>query len=326
VNSQRTEKHLSRSPAVSVIIPVRNCADTIRESLQSVFDQDFSDYEIIVVDDGSTDKTMDILSSFADRIKILRQQGRGAASARNLAINHSRGRYLAFLDADDSWFPSKLFLQYDYLEKHPEIGLVYSDLSTFNKAGECSSSYDSHHRKVYQGRVFAELLLKNFIGTITVVARRECFDKVGLFPEEFTHSSDWHQWLRIARYYPIGYINIPLAHYRWSESSLTSRMEVPYPSRLRVLKDMRRIFPDYFRKHPSLFRRAISGGAFRYGYALFKNKDKRAAAVQFKYSLKNNPIQWKSYLFLLGLSIPPSVMRGLVMIKRKMKLRFMPAE
>jgi len=326
LNKLTGQKATPSPSAVSVIIPVRNCAETISRSLESVLEQDFTDYEIIVVDDGSTDGTREVVEKFGERIRLFRQEGRGAAAARNRAIGESRGRYLAFLDADDTWLPGKLSLQYEYLEAHPTVGLVYSDLATFDSGGELSSSYDSHHRKIHQGMVFDKLFLKNFIGTITVMARRECFDRAGLFPESFTHSSDWHQWLRIAMYYPVGYLDKPLARYRWSASSLTSRMEAPYPSRIEVIKDMQRIFPEYFRRRRFLYRRALAGCLFRYGYANFHQGDEKAAALQFLRALKNNPLLFKPYIYLLIISFPPAIRAKLLKLKRILGLHFMPAE
>ena len=313
------------NPLISVIIPTYNSAEFITDALKSVFAQTFPDYEVIVIDDGSTDATADIVKSFPG-VKYLRQNHRGPAAARNLGLSKSSSPLIAFLDADDQWMDDKLEIQTRYMNSHPDVGLLYSDLSTFDDDGVKTVSYDSHHRKVYQGNVFDKLFLKNFIGTITVMVRKECFERAGYFNEEITRSTDWHQWLRIAYFYKVGYIDKPLAKYRWNKGSISYDSARAYPDRLQIIGDIVALYPDYFARQKTLVRRAYGGGYFRYGYALFQAGESREAAGKWGKSLRNNPLQWKVYLYLLGLLIPGRFRGAIAALKRKIGLRFMPAE
>ena len=116
-------------PRVSVIIPTFNCARFLERAMQSVFAQTYVDYEMIVVDDGSTDETKDLIACRGEKLQYLYQTNRGLPSARNLGVSKSSGEFLAYLDADDMWYPHKLERQVAYLDSHPECGFVHSDLT-----------------------------------------------------------------------------------------------------------------------------------------------------------------------------------------------------
>ena len=313
-------------PEISVIIPTYNAAEYLPEAIDSVLAQTFQDFELIVVDDGSTDGTEEVVRSYGDRVRYLRQENRGPGAAKNLGIKNSRGPLVVTLDADDRWLPHKLERQYEYMREHPEIGMVNTDFSTFNEKGVMTRHYNREYRKIYQGDIFDRLLQKNFVGSGVVMFRRECLDRVGLFPENFMISEDWHLWLRIAKEYRVGYIDEPMAMYRWQEKSLTWDYSRSYPDRIRVLDDIAGLYPDYFRRRGRLLRRARSGVAMRYGYSLFNSGDYRGAARQLLYSVKQNPFQLKSYIYLLGLLVPKKLKGWVTRLKGRMGLRFMPAE
>ena len=128
--SLRAPHVMSATPRVSVIIPAYNAGRTIDAALQSVFAQTFRSFEIIVVDDGSTDDTADRVEAWGSRVMLHRQKNAGPAAARNRAIASARGEFLAFLDADDVWLPTKLARQVSYFERYPETGLLHGDAAT----------------------------------------------------------------------------------------------------------------------------------------------------------------------------------------------------
>lgn len=207
-------------PRVSVIIPAYNAEEHITETLESVFSQTYTDYEIIVVDDGSTDSTLQLLQSYAGRIKILAKANGGPASARNLAIKHSRGELIAFLDSDDLWVEDKLAEQVGFLDHHANVGMVYSEALMFTQEGE---------RKIIKQKfgytespTFCKLLTGNFIPNLTVMLRRACVDKVGWLNEakSLIAIEDYEYWLRVAKLFPIAGIARPLAYYRVREGNL----------------------------------------------------------------------------------------------------------
>ena len=131
------------APLVSVVIPVYNGAATIACALNSVFDQTFTDYEVIVCDDGSTDDTPTVLAGFADRIRVIRQSNRRFPAARNAAVAASRGDLIALIDHDDQWLPRHLEVSVAALQNDPGAALVYSDVTVVNEAGEESRAHRS---------------------------------------------------------------------------------------------------------------------------------------------------------------------------------------
>ena len=188
----------SGSPRVSVILPVYNGAASIERALQSVFDQTFTDFEIVVVDDGSTDDTPSVLANFAerihgDRIRIIRQSNRGFPGARNTAIAASRGELIALIDHDDQWSTQKLELNVAALDKDPSAALVYSDLVVVNEADEESRASPIGSATAH-APTMDEMLARMWpIMPSTVVMRRAAFDRAGGFGESLHQDLDF--WL-----------------------------------------------------------------------------------------------------------------------------------
>ena len=198
-------------PTVSIIIPAFNAEGRIREALDSVFEQTFTDFEVIVVDDGSQDGTVGDLQAFASRITLIRTDNRGPGAARNTGVAASRGRYIAFLDADDTWLPDKLQFQMEYLARYPQTGLLHT--------AACAPGAVRRHRWLtdlaFQAPSdrFCEIFQTDIdVNTLTVVVPRAVFDEAGGFDEcREIHVEDWDLWLRISAAHPVGYIDMPTA-------------------------------------------------------------------------------------------------------------------
>ena len=208
-------------PKVSVIIPAFNTEKFLAETIRSVLDQTYGDYEVIVVDDGSSDGTLDVARSFEPRIKVLAQPNGGPASARNLAIKNSQGDYIAFLDSDDLWMTDKLEEQVAFLESNPAVGLVYSEALMFT--GNNGADENQREDRLYLTILhFRSLLFGDYIPNSTVVIRRACVDKVGLLNEsrELIGVEDYEYWMRVARHFTMAGIPRPLAYYRIREGNL----------------------------------------------------------------------------------------------------------
>lgn len=191
---------------VSVIIPTYNRGYIIRRALQSVYSQTWKDFEIIVVDDGSTDNTEVILEEECLRhpnVKYIRHEvNRGVPVARNTGILNSKGEYIAFLDSDDRWFPTKLYEQMRVFQSNrEEIGLVYTGYKWYEPNGNVIKVIPK-----YEGYVFNKLLSNNFIACSSVVVPRKVLDVVGLFDMHLTANQDYDMWLRIAKKYPIKFV------------------------------------------------------------------------------------------------------------------------
>jgi len=202
---------------VSVVIPTYNRCEFLLEALRSVSAQTFSHYEILVVDDGSTDQTEEAMKSLAKPISYIFKAHGGAASARNCGIQAAAGRYVAFLDSDDLWEPKFLEATVSYLDSHPDFAMVATAWKTFPH-----SSHRPRVRKLrLEGDLFPALIQQRLIRTSAVVVQRECFDRLGLFNPELEPAEDYDMWLRLTRAYPVAFLNIPLTWARMHSGKLS---------------------------------------------------------------------------------------------------------
>jgi len=218
-------------PRVSIIIPTYNLAQYIGRTLASVFSQTYTDYEVIVADDGSTDDTQNVLSRWDGKILYLYQSNRGVASARNLALSKAGGEFIAYVDADDMWYPHKLQRQVDFLDRHKECGMVNSDFAVVDESdGIIYSGFNRQTRRdVRQGHCLMALLQRCHIQPLTVMERRDCVQQTGGFDERLRGVDDYMRWILLAANgVEFGYIDEPLALYRWREGQFSSRHRYSY--------------------------------------------------------------------------------------------------
>ncbi|GAP96220.1 glycosyltransferase family 2 protein [Leptolyngbya sp. NIES-2104] len=222
---------------VSVIIPAYNAEAFIGQTLDSVLEQTYQDFEIIVVDDGSGDRTAEIVESYAQRdrrIRLIRQANSGVAAARNLAIEASNGEYISPIDADDIWYPEKLEKQVRCIEAADEtVGLVYSWSVYLNEAGEIMGRYIADQDfTAAEGHVFNGLLYFNFLDNAsTALFRRSCIDRVGgyncnLRAQEAQGCEDWDIYIRIAEQYSVRVVPEYLIGYRQYVGSMATNAPV----------------------------------------------------------------------------------------------------
>jgi len=197
----------------------------ITEAIDSVLNQTFQDFELIIVDNYSSDNTESVVKSYDDkRISYFKNQNNGVVGInRNYGIQKSRSEYIAFIDDDDLWLPEKLERQVELMDANKELGLVYSGSHVIDSDGNLIKNTYFHGIKPFRGNVFRELLVSNFIPQLTVVVRREALNKVGLFNLKYKIAQDYDLWLRIAEYYPIGFVEQPLAKYRFHEESTSQK-------------------------------------------------------------------------------------------------------
>lgn len=202
------------TPSLSVIIPTYNRERVLARALDSVLAQTFESYEVLVVDDESKDGTSGMVAEYAgrdSRIRYLRQpQNGGVSAARNRGIREARAEFIAFLDSDDEWLPTKLEQQVDRFRKAPgEVGLVYCGVQTVSDGGD-GWTFSPEHR----GDVFGDLLLRNVVHTGSgVMIRRAVVDVVGLFDEGIPAAEDYEYWIRIARHFAFDFVTEPLLRY-----------------------------------------------------------------------------------------------------------------
>ncbi|MBP6261998.1 MAG: glycosyltransferase [Nitrospira sp.] len=225
-------------PRVSVVIPTYNCARFLGQTIDSALRQAYRDFEIIVVDDGSTDDTQQVVAVYGKTIRYVYQSNQGASAARNVALSIASGEFIAYLDADDLWIADKLSRQVEYMDDHPACGFLHTEVSVIdeqNKVLHTRFNYETN-RPVPQGLCIRELLLRSHIQTLTVLERRTAFDDAGMFDLRLPVAQDYLHWLGVVlRGYEVGYLAEPLGQYRWRAGSLMS-------SQRRLVEDFVRIY------------------------------------------------------------------------------------
>jgi glycosyltransferase involved in cell wall biosynthesis len=207
-------------PIVSVIIPTYNRAWCLAEAVDSVLAQEFRGFELIVVDDGSIDETPKLLQGYGDSIRVLRQENRGVSAGRNAGIAAARGELIAFLDSDDIWLKGKLARQVEFFNQHPEI-LICQTEELWVKNGRRVNPGRRHRKR--GGMIFEPSLELCLVSPSAVMARRELFDRVGLFDERLPACEDYDLWLRVSRRFPVGLIETPLIVKRGGHRDQLSR-------------------------------------------------------------------------------------------------------
>lgn len=236
MTSQAQDNGSQAMPQVSVIILTRNRPQFLVKAINSVLNQTFTDFEIIIVDDASTDETPQVIKSFEDkRIKSIRNNiNRGAAGSRNEGLKIVKGEYVAFLDDDDEWLPQKLELQIRVLGKeNRELGVVYTgyykwDLDT----GNAISSIIPQKK----GKVSEDLFAQNWIGNSTVLVKHACFQDVGEYDENLPIGEDHDMWIRIAKKYEFDYIEVPLVKYGVHNQQITTNYRKKILGRERLIE------------------------------------------------------------------------------------------
>ncbi len=208
---------------VSIILPTYNCAKYVGAAVESVLNQTYRNFELIIVDDGSTDDTDEALAQYIsnnNKIRYIKQENKGHAGARNTGMAAATGDYIAFIDSDDKWMPEKLDEQVWVLQEDPEVGLVHCNVYGFGENQEVrvrGSQLTQEQLNDYSGYIFDNLYSRKIIiTTTTVMIRKKCIDAVGMFDENLTRygSEDRELFLRILRNYKAKYVNKPLAMYR----------------------------------------------------------------------------------------------------------------
>ena len=297
-------------PKVSVVIPVFNGAGVIGETIESVLNQTFRNHEIIVVDDGSTDGSGEVLKQFSKHITLCRQQNQGVAITRNRGISIAKGEWIAFLDQDDLWYPQKLATQIDYVEKYPGVDFFYSDMNTIDEKGNIlNRNYlvTENQQPKELTKLSFSLIFDNcpFPFPSTVLAKKEVLLKAGGFNPLFraNHHEDVELFVKVARITPIHFIPESLIAYRVRQSaSPVTSWEWNWLVLLKTLWEMWRDEPEkqillvpYFAKYSS-----------DYGTRCLRSGDYRTARQFFRQAFSYKPLAWRN-LARWALSYVPGI-------------------
>ncbi len=196
-----------KNPLISVIIPTYNRGWIIKEAIDSVLVQDYVNYELIVVDDGSTDDTHDILNSYQNNLLVLRQNNKGVSAARNRGLAAASGHFGAFLDSDDLWLPQKLSRQVDFFQSNPDTLICQTEEIWIRNNVRVNPK--KRHKKL-SGMIFEPSLSLCLVSPSAVMIKRSLFEEVGFFDETLPACEDYDLWLRVSCRHPVHLIDTPL--------------------------------------------------------------------------------------------------------------------
>jgi glycosyltransferase involved in cell wall biosynthesis len=293
------------------VIPTYNRAALVCEAVRSVLEQTFECFEVVVVDDGSTDGTAEALQPIADRIRYVRQENAGVASARNRGIAESRGEFVAFLDSDDRFEPRMLERAMETFNRHPQAGAVFT----------AEVEVDAQGRR---GRIASKKTPGPFFTTVGMISRdtnvgsgrpgivrRQWIDRLGGFDESLGCAVDSDLWIRYSFHMPMVLQPEPLVLRRWHPSNLIANLHQDAEEWIRILQKVAHDHPDFVREHSRIYRSAMAKSQMRYGRELLSTSETRGEARQaLKRSLRHRPGYPRGWLYL-GCSylVPPSVYR-----------------
>jgi glycosyltransferase involved in cell wall biosynthesis len=313
-------------PLVSVVIPTYNAARFLVDAIDSVLAQTYQPLEVLVVDDGSTDDTARVLEPYGGRIRYIRQTNGGPAKARNRGIREAKGELIAFLDADDQWLPEKLSKQWACHRAHPDAALSHTDLyRVLQPAGERTYRHDGRER--FAGNCYLEFFRNNGVTPSTVLLTRACLETVGLFDEKIRAASteDWELWIRIARRYPLAYLNEPLTLYRVHPTSgsqnLLRMVENTYYTLAKSLQADPALWETLGRKQ---FRRRLHELAFGAGYGNADAREMSRARYYFGAALAFDPLRLKAWAFWASTFLPAGLRHQLRGWKQRLESQGTP--
>ena len=298
-------------PLVSVIIPTHNAKKYVLEAIGSVLKQNYAPIEILLIDDGSTDGTAELVQREMPQVRIIQQANVGVAGARNTGLRHVTGELICFLDADDGWFPGKLSAQINYLASHPKVGLVYHAWQVW-KPGANGVFADLTPPKLttnngmdpaQSGWIYPHLLLDCIVHTSTVMLRREVAQEVGFFNQALSAGEDYHYWLRVSRQCEIHKLCGVYSFYRDVANSLTNTpkaLNFGYLIVQKAVKEWGVSGPDGRSLKPQQINTRLAGLAFGFGYLQLHSGSPRLATQAFVDAIKHDPLMWRAFPYLIA--------------------------
>ena len=296
------------APLVSVVMPAYNAEEHIAGSLESILAQTHPNVEIIVVDDGSTDDTESVVRKTAPSAKYVRIKNSGPAAARNEGNRHARGKYLAFLDADDLWHPRKLELQVEYLERHPDIGAVFCMwCETFKGESDIDWKGKQHFEEPLglsivperSGWLYPDLLLDTIIHTSSVILHKSLFEQLGGFNESLTIGEDYDLWIRLSRITQIHKLRATLSAYEQRADSITrTPQRIPFGATVirRNLRRWGRKGPDGRQASWYSVRKRISQSFRNHGITHMRHGNRTTALRSLLTALYYDPLTASNWI------------------------------
>jgi glycosyltransferase involved in cell wall biosynthesis len=282
---------MDNKPEVSIILPTYNRAKLIENSLKSILNQTCQDFEVIVVDDGSTDNTDIIINKLREndeRIKYIKHKfNKGGSAARNTGIRNALGKYIAFQDSDDEWLPEKLELQLGAIKNAgKKVGIIYSGMLRINNK---DTEFVPPARVVKkEGNIYNELLKGSFIGTPTILGRVDCFNDVDGFDESLSRLQDWDIVLRLSKKYEFKYIDKALIISYFTSDSIGTNQKAFIEAMTIIINK----HYSEFNKHKNI----LSKHYFNMGKILFMESNVLNSRTYFVKAWRANPLGFKIIL------------------------------
>jgi glycosyltransferase involved in cell wall biosynthesis len=295
-------------PNVSVIIPTYNRAALVRKAVESVLEQTYADFEVIVADDGSIDNTREMLTGLSERVRYVPLAHGGRSRARNHALTLAKGRYIAFLDSDDLFFPYTPATQVDHLERNPEYGMVYGSAICFSETGEFLGAYEAEK----SGWLYYDiaLYLPLTITLPTVMLRKSVVEEIGGFDERMERFEDTDMWRRVSRRHKILAINKPLSKLLTHQGN---RLREPINELNNIKYYVRKLMKED-RSFRDVCKRKLAANLFHhYMFAVYRDPQYRwTAIVRFAFwSIFYWPFRGRCYLYFF-----PKPLRGYQPVRR----------
>ncbi|MBI5149416.1 MAG: glycosyltransferase [Candidatus Omnitrophica bacterium] len=305
---------------VSIIIPVYNSEKTVGEALDSVAAQTYTDYEVIVVNDGSTDQSESAIKKYMSpplNVTYVEQVNNGPAAARNAGLRLAKGEFVAFLDADDLWDKDKLATAIEAMDANPDAKLVFTDMRHVVNGRTVYASY--LHERPYpslpNGKIYDNLLWGNFIFTPTVLVRRDVLREVGGFDENLQIAEDYDLWLRIARRYPIHYIDRPLVTRRRIGGNITDDKQTYIKSCIRLREKLLEVHKE----EPGrcrIIEGQLKRDRYNLGYVLFDAMNFKESRKFFFQTLVYPDYFLNALFYIIVTLLPAGIIKFLRQVKR----------
>lgn len=245
------------TPLISIITPTYNREKTLSQAVESVLSQTYKNWELIIIDDGSTDNTREMLSKYLNdpRIKYRYQNNSGQSTARNHALKLYTGKLVCFLDSDDFWPDNKLERQVNLMKVHPTVDIIHGDEITVDESGR---EITRHNMKRYSGQITKNLIADNSVSINTVIVKRHCFEKMGGLSSKYTIADDYELWLRFSVQFTFLYIPEYFGFYRVMKNQISTDKE-------RRLDINEKIIIDFLKQNPKkLSKDEINWGLNRF--------------------------------------------------------------
>ena len=300
----------NQAPLVSVIIPAYNAEKYVLEAIRSVEAQGYGSVEILLIDDGSKDSTVELVRQAAPHVRIIQQANAGAAAARNKGLEEATGDFICFLDADDGWFPGKLKAQIQYLQAHPEVGVSYHKWYVWkpNERGEflppqrSEEPVDGEIDPACSGWIYTNLLLDCIVHTSSVMMRREVVRTIGYFKTNLVTGEDYDYWLRVSRLFQFHKLTGTYSFYRAAPGSLTAT-----PKKENNEYNVVKSAVDQWglegpqgssRVSTEIMTERLHRLAFYFGYGHYHGGDMSVAKRWFAQALRHNPWHGRTLVYL----------------------------